>query len=217
VAQSNGTDALGACDTRGTPLSLDEELAVEGGDIVLLQTGVSGRVWSPLHSLYAWLRHATTTAPFSRAPFVAKMDDDVAISVPELVAQLRLIRGAVRQPERVYYGRYFWTTWNEAAFIHSGSGYTHGTVARNARACLAARTCRGPFAFTTGSMMLLGSGIAADIGASELAAANIAASRALLSGPNASRRKTPAFEDVWLGFAACAARLNPQHRRFASR
>ena len=199
----NGTDVLGACNTRGAPLSLEEEVA-ESGDIVLLETGVSGRVWSPLHSLYAWLRHATSHAPYSRAPFVAKMDDDVAINAHELAAQLRLVRAAAPHPERAYYGRYYWTTWDEAAFIHSGSGYTHGSVARNARACLAARTCRGPFAFTTGSMMLLGAGIAADIGASELAAANIAASRALLSGPNASRRKTPAFEDVWLGFAAYA-------------
>lgn len=73
--------------------------AASHGDITFLHTNVSSsRVWSPLHTTWRWFLYATQHHPFDRAHFIAKMDDDVYLHVPELTAHLQQVRRTHAHP-----------------------------------------------------------------------------------------------------------------------
>ena len=181
--------------------SLDAE-AVSAGDLVVLQTGVSGRVWSPLHTTFRWLQYAASTAPFLEAQYVAKMDDDVYLVVPELVGHLRQMRAVPHTSPsgNVYYGMFYWTSYTPADFMHRGSTYDMLTANRASAACIRSAACEGSFPFTTGSMQLLSRSLARTLASAPATAAHIETSRSMVNMP----RRTPAFEDVWMGYALYA-------------
>ena len=66
--------------------------------------------------------------------------------------------------------------------------------------------CVGPFPFTTGSMQMISSGLLELLAASPGAAAHIERAVALANtdGADGKRRRAPAYEDVWLGYAVRA-------------
>ena len=183
---------------RSETAALNEE-ARTSGDVTLLTTGVSGRVWSPLHTTFGWFRLAATTRPFRDAPYVAKMDDDAFLNAPEYVRLLDLVRRSplTAPPRDVYLGVLFWGTYRPKLFLNHLFAYQLLGANKRSAECIRDGTCVGAFPFTTGSMQLLSQQLARRLAGSALAAEHIESSRPLLG----AARKQSAFEDVWLGYA----------------
>ena len=169
------------------------------GDVVMLPTGVSGRVWSPLHTTFRWLAYATSQRPFRDASYIAKMDDDVFLFVPELALHLRKMRELpLTAPTRnVLYGVFYWTSYIHAEYMHTGSTYDMLTAQKASSACIRAGSCKGSFPFTTGAMQLLSRPLAREIALGAQTVEHIERSKGMLS----QSRLVPAFEDVWMGCA----------------
>lgn len=84
-------------------LLLQREQSANRNDLVLLPNNATDRIWAPLVTLARWLQYATLNDPFRRAAYVAKMDDDVYLHLPEMEVHLRLM--LQRAPTSlVYYG-----------------------------------------------------------------------------------------------------------------
>jgi hypothetical protein len=82
-----------------TALELQREQRDNSDDMILLpNNATSKRAWAPLVSLFRWLCHASSEEPYRSAAFVAKLDDDVYVHLPELAAHLRLMQSASPTP-----------------------------------------------------------------------------------------------------------------------
>ena len=124
--------------------------------------------------------------------------------VPEFVRHLRLMQAHpdTAPTRNVYYGVFFYTSYETESYIHHGSTYDLLTANKASGACRLAGQCEGAFPFTTGSMQLISRPLARALGSSSRAAAHIERSRAqVMAKPP---RTTPAYEDVWMGFAIFA-------------
>jgi hypothetical protein len=183
--------------------AIDAE-AARTDDVVLLQTGVTGRMWSPLHTTFRWLQHAVTTAPFQKAQYIGKMDDDAYLNVPEMARHLRHMRvtPTTAPEDNVYYGLFYWTSYRPGSYTHFGSSYDMLSAQRAFNSCILSGECErepvvGSFPFTTGSMQLLSRSLAHTLASSSEAAEHIDRSKVLLQ----LKREAPAFEDVWMGYA----------------
>jgi hypothetical protein len=184
-----------ANETATQQAAIDEETA-GAGDMISLVTNVSGRVWSPLHTTFRWLQHATSCEPYRRARFIAKMDDDVYLHLPELSTHLQLLR----HHRNVYYGMCYYTSWYPDTFRFSGTGYSLLDAQKASSSCIhskASQRCRGGFPFTTGSMQLLSAEVAKLLVGSPIATSSIERSIPLAADV---RRTKPAYEDAWMGY-----------------
>lgn len=184
---------------RGAPLAATLAEQAKFGDLVLLYTNVTTRQVGPVLTMLAWIRHAVSTAPYSRASYVAKLDDDGFVGVPELARQLRRLRPF----PNVYYGIFFYSTWYYDWFqARSGRGvgtstYTATDARKKNMKCIVDRSCSREFPFPGAPLQAVGLDLA----------------RALATSPkvetyanylrNTSTMKTTnyATEDSWLGFA----------------
>lgn len=167
----------------------------EYGDIVMLQTNVTSRNVGPMLTVFRWLWYATTTPPYSKASYVAKLDDDGTVWVPEMVRHLRLLRNK----PNVYYGIYYWSSWNLYNYRVAASGYTPQSVSKGAGACMRTQNCSSPFPFAAAPIQLISSDLASALAASPRAIAYTEAGREVLTHPR--RMRTFAAEDTFLGFA----------------
>ena len=176
--------------------NMDSE-AAGTDDLVLLETGPTDSTWSSLLTTFRWLQFATTTAPFKAAHYIAKMNDDAYVVVPELARQLRRLRESphTSSTANVYTGVFHWTSYRPKSFTHAGSSDDLSTAQK--ASCLQDGTCQGSFPFATSSMQLLSRTLAHALVTSSSAAAHIERSKALLGQP----REEPAYEDVWMGYA----------------
>lgn len=175
--------------------ALLQEAAVHG-DVVLLPTNVTSRDWGPYVLLYAWLRFATTTAPFRDAAFVAKIDDDGYVLVPELVAHLQAIRS--RNLSHVYYGNFMWTSWHVSDHHHVASSMyaqsaKHDKLRLMHGVC-ANQSCVGPFVYGTAPFQCVGQDLAQVLATSDVAAVSV--NRSLVAMRAGPKRGPPAMEDV---------------------
>ena len=119
------------------------------------------RVRGPVLSLAAWLSHASNH--YRSAKFIAKMDDDSYLHVPDLVKILRAVDG---QRRMLYLGKLAWFHWHTDIFEHEGFGWTYGMAYSAGRRCRTsnvplARPCVGTFPFATGLLQLLSAPLAA--------------------------------------------------------
>lgn len=181
---------------------LDEAFAF--GDMVLLQTNITTRDWGPYLLMYEWLRHATTALPFRHASFVAKLDDDGYIHLPELALHLQSIQRAALP--NVFYGNIMWTSWHMRNHHHIGSSQYPQNANRMFmgsqgphQAC-GNHSCARPFPYATAPFQCLGHDLAKALATSERAAASVRSTREAMMQPG-PKRGPPLFEDAWLGFA----------------
>ena len=159
------------------------------------------RLRGPVLSLAAWLTHASEH--FHEARFIAKMDDDAYLHVPDLERLLRLHAPA---NDMLYVGKLAWFHWFDSIFEHAGFGWTYGMAHEAGKRCrnaswVALRSltpCDGPFPFATGFLSLLSGRLAASLAASARADAT-----RLARLPEVRRRsgelQDRVMEDVWLG------------------
>ena len=94
-------------------------------------------------------------------------------------------------------------------YIHIGSGYSPD-MARHLGAKAQCENCTGPFPFATGSIQGLSAALATAVANSPLARAHV---KHVITSLGHSSRKTPAFEDVWLGYALVALLQRERGRR----
>jgi|MesohylFT_1024984.scaffolds.fasta_scaffold04479_3 hypothetical protein len=179
----------------------DTQVREVGDELWMPTRGTLERSTSPLYTTYAWLRYATQTAPHNLAGALIKCDDDAFIVIPELVLQLRLMP-FVQDPEAMtYFGRFFWTAYDAAQYTHIASTFSPSEASyhRWSMECAPARrrNCTGPFPFATGSLQGLSQALARSLASSELAIEHVRAVRLA----NLAHRKTPVYEDAWMGFA----------------
>ena len=173
--------------------------AQKTGDMIVFRTGVSGRVWSPLHTAFRWLQHAASNVPFRDAQYIAKMDDDAYLIIPEFARHLRQMRNVPQTaPQRnVYAGIFYYAAYMPNSFTEVGAGYTLLTANQNNGECIRAGTCEGSFPFTTGSMQLISRPLAHALASAPTTAAHIESSKPLVK----DTRRSAAYEDVWMGYA----------------
>lgn len=167
------------------------------GDIVMLQTNVTSRNIGPMLTVYRWLQFAAVEPPYSRAHYVAKLDDDGFVNVPELAVHLRLLRNMGKT--FVYYGIFYYTTWQMHRHKVGASAYDSATARRQNSKCIAEKTCSGVFGFAAAPAQIIGQDLARALANSPKAMAYTQGSRAILDDPVKS--KTFATEDSFLGYA----------------
>lgn len=180
------------------------------GDTMVLATGMLQRGFGPLVSLYRFLRLATSMQPYSQAAFLARLDDDCFVRIPELLHHLYLISGL--HMRYVLYGVRYYTSWNQSGDTWDGAGNT----IEQAWKSKAQSVSLGPYAHAGAPMQLLSRDLALAISASENAreyverAYRVCAARAdcvvhNTSDPRYASKATPtvkfASEDTWLGYA----------------
>ena len=179
---------------------------VDGVDDVLTLDGRNiGRAFSPLQSTYAWFRYASARAPFNRAAYVGKTDDDVFIEVPDFRLHLELMRSEPKTaPERpLYYGMFFSAKYKPASLEHVAHAYDLASAGEKAINCTHSGECTDAFVHTTGALQLVSRSLASTIASDARVNESILHSYALYEAqPDAKR--PPALEDVWLGFALYA-------------
>jgi hypothetical protein len=146
-------------------------------------------------TVFTWLQLAITAEPFRNAHYVAKLDDDCFIRVPEMCVHLRKLR----VKPHVYYGIYYATTWYPHLYKNGASGYGIGTVAKSNRACLTNGNCSAPYVFAAAPAQIISLDLARVLASSPAAIEYTTKSREILNDPVRSR--TFASEDSWLGFA----------------
>lgn len=167
-------------------------------DMVLLPSNVTSREWSPLITTFRWFEYATTHHDTRGAEYIAKIDDDVYIHLPELALHLRLVRGR----EHVYYGVLYWGIYKPLHYAVVTTGRSRRAASTNAKASCPFHTCAGPFPFTTGSCQLLSGSLAkAVINATAVRKSVADAERIACDPAHIARKKHIAYEDVWLGYA----------------
>lgn len=201
--------AVGPDTSPAVKLALATEQA-EHQDLLLIPSNHTSRAFTPLLVTFRWFMLATSEPPYREAQFIAKLDDDVYLHVPEFASHLQLL--AERRWRLVYYGKFYHTIYLPRLFMHAAGGTQAFTVKRHAwargGACHAFKNfsnCTPPFQHTTGSCQLL---------SSELATRLVSTSRVLESIDDAARfasglsdetaqrvRRGVAYEDVWLGYA----------------
>ena len=164
-------------------------------DIVMLQTNVTSRNIGPMLTVFGWLQHAATTPPYSRASFVAKLDDDGFVWVPEMARHLRLMRAK----PYVYYGIFYWTVWQYGKYRTGGSSYTSQQVTSGNQQCIKSGNCSSAFPFAAAPVQIVSLDLARVLGSSSRAVAYTESSRAILE--DEVKSKTFATEDAFLGFA----------------
>ena len=167
------------------------------GDIVMLQTNVTSRNIGPMLTVYRWLQFAAVEPPYSRAHYVAKLDDDGFVHVPELASHLRLLRDMGKT--FVYYGIFYYTTWRMHTHQVGASTYDWNGARKANSKCIADKNCSGVFGFAAAPAQILGLDLATALATSPRAMAYTHGSRAILDDPVKS--KTFATEDSFLGYA----------------
>lgn len=149
---------------------------------------------------------------FHTARFVAKMDDDAYVHVPDLLVMLRTLMRTTSHTPFTYFGSLSWFHWYPAIFERSGFGYTfdeaywQGRFCRNASA--AAKRCRnagcgaciGPFPFASGFLIVLSTPLTAELASSyglqrDLELLQVKSKIVSRSG----RKQGKLMEDIWLG------------------
>ena len=204
------------------PARLTEALEREHSSYsdMLLAESISwneSRVRGPTLSLAWWLRYAARKLP--HAHFVAKIDDDAYIHVPDLVVLLRQTHVAAGPSSNVYLGVLTYYNWYPRIFERTRHAWTLGQalgasarcrlndhlhLPAHVRACGpdGCGRCVGPFAFASGflivlSRALLASTVASDALTSEEARL-LSLDLALLPDKHGQRQML-IMEDVWLG------------------
>lgn len=168
------------------------------------------RLRGPVLSLAAWLELATRQ--FSASAFVAKMDDDAYLHVPDLVALLRAIESTPSHTSFTYLGPMSWFHWHPNIFERSGFGwyfgesYKTGAFCRNATAAeercgnAGCGGCVGPFPFASGFLVVLSTPLATELAASPVLRRDLRALRATATIVNRFGNPTEkVMEDIWLG------------------
>jgi len=203
VNQTRGDDAVAAEQTRHR-------------DMLLLPTTVLSRSWSPLLTTFRWYALAARTVPFCNATFVAKLDDDVYVHVPELALHLRTLARTGKR--HIYYGKFYFAMYMPPLYLHSAGALTRQAASKSGHgACKQfSQSCVGPFDHTTGSCQLLSMALASKLVASEpvlwdMSGAVLQAENASLNLARAHKQRSATleekawrmvhFEDVWLGYA----------------
>ncbi|KAL1520113.1 hypothetical protein AB1Y20_023585 [Prymnesium parvum] len=155
------------------------------------------RVKGPVLCLAAWLVHAARHHRAAR--FVAKVDDDVYVHLPDLLRSLRPLHAA----EAVQLGKLAWFHWHADIFEHEGFGWTYGQAHVAGRRCRSepnASACAGPFPFATGFLQLLSAPLARFLAGSRVMDDDV---RRLAAMEHVRKRNGAAqrmvMEDVWLG------------------
>lgn len=200
--------------TLGAPPAIAKLLALEQaahGD--MLQVKVpwdAGRLRGPVLCVAAWLAHVTHT--ISSARFVAKLDDDAFINVPQFVPWLAEVARAVPAPERVYLGPMSWFHWQPLIFERTGFGWSYATSWLQGQLCrnetAAEERCRwrgcgacvGPFPFASGYLTVLSAQLAAHLTADATLSDDVqrlAQAKELANGAGGVAHRV--MEDVWLG------------------
>ena len=187
-----------------------EQEAADNNDLLLLPTNITSRDYGPYLLMVAWLHHATTQEPFRQCEFIAKLDDDGYIYLPEYVHQLHAIRS--RELKYVYMGPFMWSGWDIVGRHHVASSLnalnTKNSLRRNTYCKGNTSLCAGPYIFAAAPFQCVGSDLARALDTSERAAASIASYRDAIKSQTAPKRN-PVMEDAWLGYALHA--LLPQH------
>ena len=198
----------------GAPDALDCQLNVEQrrfDDIARVAVAWNeSRLRGPVLSLAAWLELATRQ--FSAASFVAKMDDDAYLHVPDLVTLLRTIESTPSHAPFTYLGPMSWFHWHPNIFERSGFGwyfgeaYKTGAFCRNATAAeercghAGCGGCVGPFPFAAGFLLVLSTSLAEELAASPVLRHDLRALRAASTIVNRFGKPTDmVMEDIWLG------------------
>ena len=120
----------------------------------------------------AWLQHAHRH--FHSAQFIAKMDDDAYLHVPDLLSLLRVLDATEPAPgmaasssPMLYLGKLACFHWHADIFEHAGFGWTYGMAHEAGAKCRnrsrgshdaprsALAPCVGPFPFATGFLAVL--------------------------------------------------------------
>ncbi|KAL3916761.1 MAG: hypothetical protein SGPRY_006682, partial [Prymnesium sp.] len=166
-------------------------------DIEMLEVGATGRKLGPMLVTFAWLQHSTSTSPYREAAYVSKLDDDCYINVPELVSQLRLLAHI----PKVYYGIFFFSTWQHLAYHHHASSYTPGQLHRDSGACIRSGNCSHPFPFAAAPAQILSTDLATAIATSPMAKEYTINSLSVLQDPKVNASRAFATEDAWIGYA----------------
>ena len=212
-------------ETTSDARSLDDDASC---DTVYLPTnGSLSRIISPLATTFAWLKYATIHHIHRRSQFILKCDDDAYVFVPGLATHMRMMlkdvartvaphesnTSAAKQSKtkfahlehlrlplssHIYFGRLYWTNYHPGAWLHVATGYAPDMARKMSDHACAGLNCTGPFPFATGSMQGLSIELARALASSSAAAENVRRGVASLAS---SKRKTPAFEDAWLGYA----------------
>eukprot|EP00908_Phaeocystis_cordata_P025433 Transcript_7881.p1 GENE.Transcript_7881~~Transcript_7881.p1 ORF type:complete len:381 (-),score=38.81 Transcript_7881:45-1187(-) len=167
------------------------------GDVVMLQTNVTSRNIGPMLTVYRWLQYASVELPYSRAHYVAKLDDDGFVHVPEMVAHLRLLRDMGKP--FVYYGIFYYTAWQVYNHRVGVSAYTIGQARHANGRCTREGNCSQAFGFAAAPAQIIGLDLATALAASPRAMTYTQGSRAILDDPK--KNKTFATEDSFLGYA----------------
>ena len=167
-------------------------------DIQMLPVRITGRKLGPMHTTFAWLQHSTTNLPYSAAAYVAKLDDDCFINLPELSRHLV----ALKHLPKVYYGIFYYSTWEHRAYSHKASGYTTGSLrSGHAGECMRSGACSGAFPFAAAPAQILSTDLASALATSPQAINYTDSSLAILNDPRLNTSKAFATEDAWIGYA----------------
>ena len=171
--------------------------AHEFGDIVMLQTNVTSRNIGPMLTVYRWLQYASVELPYSRAHYVAKLDDDGFVHVPEMAVHLRLLRDMGKR--FVYYGIFYYTVWQHYNLRVGASTYTSHQAKKANERCTSDGNCSEAFGFAAAPAQIIGLDLARALATSPRAMTYTQGSRAILD--DAKKSKTFATEDSFLGYA----------------
>ena len=184
---------------KSAPLAATLAEQATHGDLVFLQTNVTNRQVGPVLTMLAWIRHAVSTPPYSRASYVAKLDDDGFVGLPELARQLRRLRPF----PNVFYGMFFYSTWYYDWFnARSGRGvgestYTLSEAIGKNRKCISAGKCSHAFPFPGAPLQVVGLDLAQGLATSP----KVETYASHLRNTSEMNTKNYASEDSWLGFA----------------
>ena len=177
------------------------------------------RTTSPVVTTFAWLRFATSHAPFNQSSFVLKCDDDIYLVVPALVAQMRVLsRELSAARPHAYFGKFFWTVWNVSGHHHVGSSVDEHGVRRNphVKRCMAQSECAGPYPYTTGSMQGLSFSLARALALAPAATSDVenitdssGTPRQLAQTHALTSAKTPTLKRSWRLYGPAPAPIIP--------
>ena len=180
------------------------------------------RLRGPVLSVAAWLSHATVE--FAHARFIAKLDDDAYINVPELERLLWEVLRVSPSPERIYLGPMSWFHWYPRIFERSGFGWSYTMawmLGQNCRNVTAAEErcrwqgcggCVGPFPFASGYLAVLSTPLAVDVVGSATLHDDLSRLRAADALP--TRSGGAQFKVVTRVCARARASRAPRHRAF---
>ena len=197
---------------RGAPPSVCRRLQGEAaafGDTLLLR-GVAyneTNLRGPVLTLIEWIDYAARRLPLAR--FVAKVDDDVYVHAPGVVAMLQRLSPSLRH-KRVLAGPLAWHGWSARQWQACGFGWRYQGAARSLEDCRRSNSTSyaGPFPFAIGYIILLSAPLVAALSRSPALRGEAARLRAVPSESvrGACRHSSEGcgspqiHEDVWLGF-----------------